>query len=276
MSKLLFVDNDACAESVVRSVASRQSVQVWRVASGKEALSALANDAVTDIVVTALRLPDMSGLTLVRSVLHVKSSASCIVMAERGNIRQAVAAIRLGAYDVLDKPLEERRFTVSLLRLIRAEQFVSRKRPEGVVESHASSRWARAIVPLVDAPSDPRTLDAWAKRIAASAGALRNWCYTARVSPRRSLLFARMLRAFLLVEHQGGRLEDVLDVVDRRTLHKMMVAVGINEPPLPKDVWSYIDRQILVRDANALRELRRCLVHVRPETAGSRHSHQDG
>ncbi len=126
--------------------------------------------------------------------------------------------------------------------------------------AHAVARWANAIVPLIDAPSDPKTLARWSRCIFVSPGALRNWCRTASISPRRSLVFARLLRAVVLNEHGDRRLENLLDVVDRRTLTGLLEFAGFEGPAqFPSDPEAFLGRQNLIRDADALRELRRSL-----------------
>ena len=127
-------------------------------------------------------------------------------------------------------------------------------------EAHAAARWAQAVVPILDSPRDPRTLAGWSDRIAASPGALRNWCRTVRIAPRRSLVFGRMLRA--VVCNEGGRhkLENLLNVVDLRTLATLLRSAGFNgEDDFPKDADEFLNRQTLVRDPDALSEIKRAL-----------------
>src|SRR4029078_5150868 len=85
-------------------------------------------------------------------------------------------------------------------------------------ESHAAARLARAVVRAIDAPRDPKTLAAWGRAAAAAPGTLANWCRTAGLGPRAPLALARVLRAVLWRKMHGRRPEDLLDVVDRRTL----------------------------------------------------------
>ena len=83
-----------------------------------------------------------------------------------------------------------------------------------VQQAHAAARWARVVVPVLDAPEDPRTIKAWSRLLYVSPGALRNWCRTAGITPRRSLVFARLLRAVFLSDGGRHKPENLLDVVD--------------------------------------------------------------
>lgn len=127
-------------------------------------------------------------------------------------------------------------------------------------EAHAAVRLAKAVVPIVHAPRDPRTIAGWGRQIAASQGAIRTWCYTAGVSPRRSLLFARMLRVVYCRQSAHHRPENLLDVVDRRTVAGLLRTAGFaGEHDLPTDLRVFLSRQTLISDPVALAEIGRAL-----------------
>jgi hypothetical protein len=126
-------------------------------------------------------------------------------------------------------------------------------------EAHAAARWARAIVPIIDCPQDPRTIAQWSRWIAASPAAIRNWCRKAGLTPRRSLVFGRMLRA--VTRSEGGRHkpENIFDVVDVRTLSGLLRFAGISGQQLPKDIHEFLEQQTLIQDPDVLLELNRAL-----------------
>jgi len=127
-------------------------------------------------------------------------------------------------------------------------------------EAHAAARWARSVVRILDCPKDPRTIAGWGRWIAVSPGALRNWCRTAGIQARRSLLFGRLLRAVVLGENGRHRPENLLDVVDRRTLAALLRCAGFaGEHDFPKTPDEFLTRQRLVCDPDALAETRRAL-----------------
>ncbi len=126
------------------------------------------------------------------------------------------------------------------------------------IAAHAAERWANAVVPLIDSPTDPRTIEDWSRWIAASPGAVRNWCHTASVGPRRSLVFGRLLRAVILSENGRHKPENVLDVVDRRTLSAMLKLAGFGSgQAFPPSIERFLDEQALIRDVDMLRQLER-------------------
>jgi hypothetical protein len=97
------------------------------------------------------------------------------------------------------------------------------------VVSHAADRLAKAIVMATSSPSDPRTLTAWGQTAGVSRGALRVWCAAARVPARSCLDFVRVLRAVILSRNDTWDLFSTLDVVDRRSLMRLLDRGGIKE-----------------------------------------------
>lgn len=129
-----------------------------------------------------------------------------------------------------------------------------------IEEAHAAARWARALAPVINSTKDPRTVGGWSRLVFVSPGALRNWCRTAGVSARRSLVFARLLRAAFLSQGGHHRPEDLLDVVDRRTFLGLLKFAGLDpDLPFPLSPEEFLQQQMIVRDADRLTEIRRAL-----------------
>jgi hypothetical protein len=97
------------------------------------------------------------------------------------------------------------------------------------VVSHAADRLAKAIVVATKSPADPRTLTAWGQAAGVSRGALRVWCAAARVPARSCLDFVRLLRAVVLAKDQTWDLFSALDVVDRRSLIRLLDRGGLRD-----------------------------------------------
>lgn len=122
---------------------------------------------------------------------------------------------------------------------------------------HAAARLARAVASVLDAPKDPRTITNWSQLIATSPGALCTWCRTAGLSPRRSLVFARLLRAVSLGSTGHHKPENLLDVVDRRTIGRLLTFAGLPATTFPSSVDDFLRRQTLIRDAETMSEILR-------------------
>ena len=71
------------------------------------------------LVITDLRMPKASGMRLVREVKDRQMSCAVIVVTGHGGVREAVEAMRLGAYDFLTKPVDPRQLVLLVDRILR-------------------------------------------------------------------------------------------------------------------------------------------------------------
>ncbi len=120
---------------------------------------------------------------------------------------------------------------------------------------HAAGRWATAAATVLEESRDPRTLADWARCASAAPGTLRNWCRTARIPAKKSLDFARVLRAMLWQRRRGGCPQDLLDVVDGRTLAGLLrlgATTGPQPTNLPQSIEDFLARQCWVQSASAI------------------------
>ena len=176
--------------------------EIARAATGALALR-LAKEIKPHVAVIAIQLPDMSGLDLLHAMSRGHSAPPRIILSGVTTCRCVVEAMRLGAADCIDAPVTEDKFLCSIGDVI-ASLSEATNASAIHVEPHSLRRWANIVTQVVPLNADPRTLREWSRAVAVSVGALRNWCRTAGLSARRSLMFARILRA--TIKHQS--LED--------------------------------------------------------------------
>jgi hypothetical protein len=94
-------------------------------------------------------------------------------------------------------------------------------------KSYATERWANAVVKVVTSPEDTRTIEHWGRLVGASRATLATWCRSARVSPRRSLQLARLLRALSVTHGNLNELQDAMDIVEPRTMKRLLGRAGV-------------------------------------------------
>jgi hypothetical protein len=151
-------------------------------------------------------------------------------------------------------------------------------RPSGTMDRPlrfpAAERWATAVVAAVHCERDPRTLALWARDTAVSRGALRTWCHAARVAPGVSLDFSRLLRAICRTPHPLNDPLLLLDVVDPRTLNRLLASAGLTPEELRATTrcpTRFLRCQRLVSDPLLLVAVERALVNrieVSSDSAG--------
>ncbi|MBN1348926.1 sigma-54-dependent Fis family transcriptional regulator [candidate division KSB1 bacterium] len=85
--------------------------------NGKEAIHLTQNEK-PDIVLTDMRMPNFDGLNLLRAVQEIDHSIAVIVFTGYGTIESAVRAIKLGAFDYIQKPVSPEMMEILLRRAV--------------------------------------------------------------------------------------------------------------------------------------------------------------
>lgn len=97
----------------------RQSIGQWLALSGfetetfagaEDALKAIGPDW-PGLVITDIRMPGMDGMAFLRKLMSMDSSLPVIMITGHGDVPMAVEAMRVGAYDFLEKPFNPDRMT---------------------------------------------------------------------------------------------------------------------------------------------------------------------
>jgi hypothetical protein len=83
---------------------------------------------------------------------------------------------------------------------------------------------------IVFSRTDPRTVSSWGRLAGASRATVGVWCRAAHVPTKQSLDLGRLLRAIRLTGGVVDELQGVMDVVDPRTVARMLVRAGIHGP----------------------------------------------
>jgi DNA-binding NtrC family response regulator len=100
---LLVVDDDQEFRETLASRFARTGFEVRSAASGEEALG-LAQRREFDVAVFDMMMPGMSGLELLKRFKTDHPDCEVILLTGQGSIETAVEAMKLGAYDYLQKP----------------------------------------------------------------------------------------------------------------------------------------------------------------------------
>jgi len=101
---VLVVDDDPLVNEMMVETIKRLDYDVSSVFSGEEA-TALFNEKTYDIVLTDLKMDEMSGIDLLRKIKQNNSETVVVLMTAFGTVELAVKAIKFGAYDFLIKPV---------------------------------------------------------------------------------------------------------------------------------------------------------------------------
>jgi DNA-binding NtrC family response regulator len=103
-AKLLIVDDEKHIREGLEKALTIDGYDVELASDGKEALSKIEEGDI-DLVITDLKMPNLSGEELMKEALDNYPYLPVIILTGHGTIENAVEAMRNGAYDFITKPL---------------------------------------------------------------------------------------------------------------------------------------------------------------------------
>ena len=105
MSKILIVDDEHDIRSLIGDILEDEGFEVHLAANADECLNFL-NTEEPDLIILDIWLKDsrMDGIDILKIVKRDNSDVPVVIISGHGNIEIAVAAIKQGAYDFIEKP----------------------------------------------------------------------------------------------------------------------------------------------------------------------------
>ncbi len=191
-------DDDALRESLAFLLRTA-GIEGKTYASAKAFLEALP-DLSLSCVITDVRMPDMSGIDLLRRFKELKIAAPVIVVTGHGDVTLAVEAMKIGAVDFLEKPFDDEVLLASVEAALRQRGGQAKRDNE-----HAEIENRLAAL-------SPRERDVLSGLVAGRAN--KQIAFDLGISPRTVEIY----RANLMNKMQAGSLSDLV---------RMALVVGI-------------------------------------------------
>jgi two-component system nitrogen regulation response regulator NtrX len=104
MPSILVVDDEPGVRSSVTGVLADEGFDVESVGSGEECLDRAAQHAY-DVIVLDVWLPGIDGLATLQRLRERQVDSQVVIISGHGNIESAVRAVKMGAFDFVEKPL---------------------------------------------------------------------------------------------------------------------------------------------------------------------------
>ena len=123
MNHVLIVDDEAEIRTSLEAILNEEGYLVTTAATATEALT-LIRDALYDVVLLDIWLPDRDGLDTLAEIRRIESTnlPEVVIISGHGTIEAAVRATKLGAYDFLEKPLSLERTLIVIKNAMKARQ----------------------------------------------------------------------------------------------------------------------------------------------------------
>ncbi len=113
---ILIIEDEKLMRVTLEDALKSAGYDVISLKTGKEALDAFRDNSF-DVVVTDVRLPDIDGIDILREIAQTKD-VQVIVMTAFGTIKDAVEAMKLGAFDYITKPFSLDEFLLLIERAL--------------------------------------------------------------------------------------------------------------------------------------------------------------
>lgn len=114
---ILVVDDEKGQREILEMILSEEGYDVTTASSGEAAMKFVA-DRHFDLVLTDLKMTGMSGLDLLKELTDFDKSIIVILLTAHGSVDSAVDALRLGAFDYLQKPYDSEKLLDAISRAL--------------------------------------------------------------------------------------------------------------------------------------------------------------
>jgi FixJ family two-component response regulator len=119
MHKILIIDDDKDMRSVLSDLARSGGYEAFSAGSGKTALKKISTHS-PDLILLDIRLPGIDGMTLLERIKEIDRNILIIMMTGHGDIRDAVKAMKLGAFDYITKPFNNDEIIAAIKKALQA------------------------------------------------------------------------------------------------------------------------------------------------------------
>ncbi|MFQ5911755.1 MAG: sigma-54-dependent transcriptional regulator [Nitrospinota bacterium] len=115
--KILVIDDEASHRMMLKAVLSDEGYAVRLAATGEDGLRAVEEE-VFDLILLDIRMPGIGGIETLRRIRAISPTVPVLMMTAYGTVNSAVEAMKLGAYDYLEKPLDVEVLKITLRNVL--------------------------------------------------------------------------------------------------------------------------------------------------------------
>ena len=161
IKRVLIADDEINIRRVLEAILRRDGYDVVTAANGDEALAGMSRGINT--VITDLKMPGLDGMGLLKRLSVDYPDVPVIMITAHGSVENAVGAVKLGAFDYVEKPFDQEQIRQIVAKALRTHMLSRRDaRPEDttargrfrlVGESAAIRQVYQVVEKVADTPS---------------------------------------------------------------------------------------------------------------------------
>lgn len=166
MSKILIIDDERAIRRALREILEFENFEVDEAEDGQQGVEK-ATSTEYDLIFCDIKMPKMDGMEVLEALKNAAIEVPVIMISGHGNVDTAVQAIKKGAFDFIEKPLDLNRILVTVRNasdrtaLVEEKKVlkktVQRIKGSSIIGESAEILQIKAMIEKV-APSDARVL----------------------------------------------------------------------------------------------------------------------
>ncbi|MCW3786108.1 sigma-54-dependent transcriptional regulator [Plebeiibacterium sediminum] len=164
MAKILVIDDQKSIRNTLKDILEYENHEVLLAENGEEGVE-LFDKNKFDLVLCDIKMPNMDGMEVLDVIVEKNADIPVIMISGHGNIDTAVEAIKKGAYDFIEKPLDLNRLLVTVKNAqerkdLVVETKVLKRKVSKTYEMVGESEPINHVKEMIDkvAPTDARVL----------------------------------------------------------------------------------------------------------------------
>jgi DNA-binding NtrC family response regulator len=164
MSRILVIDDERSIRNTLKDILEYEKHEVDLAEDGAKGLDRFKNGEY-DIILCDIKMPGMDGIEVLEKITASESDVPVIMISGHGNIDTAVEAIKKGAFDFIEKPLDLNRLLITIRNAMDKSNLVTetkilKKKVSRKYEIIGKSDAIRKVIEMADrvARTDARVL----------------------------------------------------------------------------------------------------------------------
>jgi len=127
MAKILVIDDEKSIRNSMKDILSFEGHKVVLAENGMEGLVAIKTEK-PEVVFCDIKMPKMEGIEVLQRIREFTTEVPVIMISGHGTIDTAIEAIKKGAYDFIEKPLDLNRILVTIKNATDKNQLIQETR----------------------------------------------------------------------------------------------------------------------------------------------------
>jgi len=126
-AEILLVDDEEALCTAAEKILAKEGYHVTSVNTAADGLARFESNG-ADLLITDLMLPDLEGIQVLKRAKEIRPTVEVIVITGHATVEKAVEAMRLGAYDFIEKPLDRMALVKAVSKAIEKQRLAEENR----------------------------------------------------------------------------------------------------------------------------------------------------